>query len=291
MTSPDPGPDRAEGADDELVSVVVPTKDNERTIAACLASVRDQTHGSVELLVIDNHSGDSTPTIAGRYADRVITAGPERSAQRNTGVEAARGAWVLWLDSDMVLPPGSIAAALGTARHTGAVGVALPERTIGDGFWTRCRALERECYLTQPWLHNPRLVRRDFLVGDGGFRLDMSGPEDADLRLRMRAAGARIELADVLVDHDEGRLTVPDVLRKRYYYGRSIPALQERHDGAVGTQGRALLKSYVDARGLLARDPLHAAGMVVLRGLEVAGYTLGARRGRRDRRERATEAA
>ncbi|MBO1754067.1 glycosyltransferase [Allobranchiibius sp. CTAmp26] len=275
--------------DDGLVSVVVPTRDNERTIDACLASVRSQTHGDLELIVVDNHSTDATPRIAGRYADRVITAGPERSAQRNTGIAAARGEWVLWLDSDMILPPASIAAALRTARDTGAVGVALPERTIGDGFWTACRALERECYLTQPWLHNPRLVRRDFLVGDGGFRLDMSGPEDADLRLRMHAAGARIELADILVDHDEGHLTVPDVLRKRYYYGRSIPALQGQHGGAVGAQGRALVKSYVDARGLLARDPAHAAGMVLLRGLEVVGYTLGARRGRRDRRTASTE--
>ncbi|XAS75146.1 glycosyltransferase [Dermatophilaceae bacterium Sec6.4] len=271
-------------APQQLVSVVVPTRNNTRTLAACLASVREQTYGAVELIVVDNYSSDDTADIARRYADRVITAGPERSAQRNTGVDAAQGDWVLWLDSDMVLPPGSIEAAVGTAHVSGATGVALPERTIGDGFWTKCRALERECYLTQPWLHNPRLVRRDFLAGDGGFRLDMSGPEDADLRLRMHAVGARIELADIVVDHDEGHLTLPDVLRKRYYYGRSIPALQDNHDGAVGSQGRALLKSYVDGRGLLVRDPAHAAGMVLMRGMEVVGYALGARRGRRDRR-------
>lgn len=274
-----------------LVSVVVPTRNNTRTLAACLASVREQTYDAIELIVVDNHSTDDTPAIATRLADRLITAGPERSAQRNTGVEAAEGEWVLWLDSDMILPPTSIETAVRTAERSGATGVALPERTIGDGFWTRCRALERECYLNQPWLHNPRLVRRDFLTGEGGFRLDMSGPEDADLRLRMHAVGARIELADIVVDHDEGRLTLPDVLRKRYYYGRSIPALQDKHEGAVGSQGRALLRSYVDGRGLLARDPLHAAGMVLLRGMEVVGYTLGARRGRRDRATAAQDAA
>ena len=94
--------------------------------------------------------------------------------------------------------------------------------------------------------------------------------------------GERIELAPVLVDHDEGRLTVRDVLGKRYYYGRSIPAFAARHEGAVGDQGKALLKAYADNRGRLVRDPAHAAGMVVLRGLEVLGYAAGARRGRRD---------
>lgn len=271
----------------ESVTVVVPTRNNIRTIEACLRSVVEQSHPDVELIVVDNHSTDGTPQVAERLADRVITAGPERSAQRNTGIEAARGEWVLWLDSDMILPPRTIALALETARATGATGIALPERTIGEGFWTACRALERECYLDDPWLHNPRLVRREYLLGAGAFHTDMSGPEDADLRMKMRATGAGIELAPIIVDHDEGRLTVRDVMGKRYYYGRSIPAFAQEHEGAVGAQGKAVLRSYVRNHRRLLQDPVHAAGMVALRAMEAGGYALGARRGRRDRRDRA----
>ena len=97
-----------------------------------------------------------------------------------------------------------------------------------------------------------------------------------------------IALAPVIVDHDEGRLTLPDVLRKRYYYGRSIPAFAEQHDGAVGAQGKAVLQSYLRHRTDLLKDPAHAAGMVVMRGMEVVGYSLGARRGRRDRAAQAS---
>ena len=216
-----------EAQQDVLVSVVVPTRNNGRTIEACLTSVRRQTHSAVELVVVDNGSEDDTWATAERFADRVLAGGPERSAQRNLGIQAATGTWVLWLDSDMILPPDTIEQALRTATASGAVGVALPERTIGSGFWTACRALERECYLDDPLLHNPRLIRREILTGDGGFALSMSGPEDTDLRLRMRAAGARIELAPVLVDHDEGRLSLRSVLEKRYYYGRSLPAFAQ----------------------------------------------------------------
>lgn len=267
----------------ELVSVVVPTRNNERTIEACLASVRAQTHPAVELIVVDNGSDDATWASAARLAHRVVSGGPERSAQRNLGIELATGTWVLWLDSDMILPPDTIARALQTATSTGAVGVALPERTIGSGFWTACRALERECYLDDPLLHNPRLIRRDLLTVDGGFALSMSGPEDADLRLRMRAAGAPIELAPVLVDHDEGRLTIRTVMEKRYYYGRSLPAFAASHHGAVGKQGRAVAWSYARNWRRLAQDPAHAVGMLVLRALEAGAYVWGARRGRRDR--------
>jgi arabinofuranan 3-O-arabinosyltransferase len=274
--------------EDRTVSVVVPTRNNERTIEACLQSVRDQTHPAVELIVVDNSSTDSTPEIARRMADVFVVAGPERSAQRNMGLELASGRWFLWLDSDMILPPDAVSVAIETAEREGAAGVALPERTIGDGFWTACRAIERSCYLDDAWLHNPRLLRRDYLRQIGGFDLDMSGPEDADLRLRILARGETIALAPVVVDHDEGRLTVSDVMRKRYYYGRSIPEFASHHGGGgVRRQGAAVLGSYVRHRRRLAASPHHAVGMVALRAMEAAAYAVGAFSADRERRSSA----
>jgi glycosyltransferase involved in cell wall biosynthesis len=266
-----------------LVTVVVPTRNNERTIEACLASIKAQTHQPLELVVVDNSSSDRTVEIAERLADVVETAGPERSAQRNRGLELARGEWFLWIDSDMVLPPRTVEAAVAAAEEHDAPAVALPERTVGEGFWTACRALERTCYLDDPWLHNPRLIRRDYLVRLGGFDLTMSGPEDADLRLRILDDGGSIVLAPVIVDHDEGRLTVADVMRKRYYYGQSIPSFASGHGGGVRHQGGAVLRSYARHGRRLAADPGHAAGMVALRSLEAAAYAAGAFRGRRRR--------
>lgn len=265
-------------------TVIVPTRNNERTLEATLRSVVEQTEPGVRLVVVDNHSSDATVQLARRHADVVLTGGPERSAQRNLGIETATTTWIVWLDSDMILPPTALAVALDTAKRTGADGVALPERTIGSGFWTACRALERECYLDQPWLHNPRLLRREFMRTDGEFHLGMSGPEDADLRLKMRRAGQIIELAPIIIDHDEGRLTLGEVFGKRVYYGRSIPLLEEQHDGAVEAQGKALLGAYWAHRRDLVQDPVHAVGMVAMRAMEAVGYQYGAWLGRRDAR-------
>lgn len=270
--------------DEQLVSVVVPTRNNDRTIERCLQSVRDQTYPFVELIVVDNSSTDSTLETAGRLADRAVTAGPERSAQRNKGLELARGRWFLWLDSDMILPPDAVSVAVEEAEKEGAAGIALPERTIGDGFWTACRALERSCYLDDAGLHNPRLLRRDYLVELGGFDLGMSGPEDADLRLRILARGDTIALAPVVVDHDEGRLTVGDVMRKRYYYGQSIPQFASHHGGGVRKQGAAVVSSYLRHRRRLLSSPGHALGMVALRSMEAAAYAVGALSAERERR-------
>lgn len=264
---------------DGRVSVIVPTRNNERTIEACLRSVLAQDYSDFELLVVDNSSSDGTVEIAQKLAHKFFTAGPERSAQRNRGILESTGEWILWLDSDMILPPNAVSLAVRTANEQGVIGVALPERTIGTGFWTACRALERECYLNAPWLHNPRLLNREFMLNDGAFDEGMSGPEDTDLRLSMRADGLPIALADIIIDHDEGHLTLKEIMEKRFYYGLSIPALQQEHDAAISTQRSEVLKAYTQNWKHLARRPVHAAGMVFMRVLEAAGYLIGARAG------------
>jgi glycosyltransferase involved in cell wall biosynthesis len=266
----------------ELVSVVVPTYRSARTIRACLESVRRQDHRPVELIVVDNDSDDGTFEIATELADLAVRGGPERSAQRNRGAGLATGEWLLWIDSDMVLDRNVVSAALACAARTGAVAVSVPETTFGPGFWTACRALERSFYLDDPGLHNPRLLRRDFLREIGGFDLGMSGPEDADLRLRLRAGAARTGYCDTaFIRHDEGRLTLGSVLRKRIYYGRSLPAFAAAHPGAVRGQGASTVAAVLRHRRDLFRHPAHGAGLLALRAMEAAAYGVGGWQGRR----------
>jgi arabinofuranan 3-O-arabinosyltransferase len=265
----------------ETVSVIVTTRNVARTLVACLSSIRRQDHAALELIVVDNHSTDGTPEIARRYADVVLTAGPERSAQRNVGVRTASGTWILWIDADMVLEPTVVSRSVQAAAAVGAVAVSIPERTVGPGFWTACRALERSCYLDDPSLFNPRLLRRDYLLSLGGFDETMAGPEDTDLRHRLAAAGAVVAHCDALIDHDEGRLTLSDVVRKRVYYGRSLPAFAAANPGQVGTQAASTVRAFVRHRSRLLADPVHAAGLVALRTVEAGGYAVGAWQGRR----------
>ena len=269
------------------VAVVVPTRNSIRTVRACLDSVRAQQDVAVELVVVDNHSDDGTLQAVREVADRVLVGGPERSAQRNLGVRSSAAPWICWVDSDMVLPPATLAAALAAAERCGVRAVAIAETSVGPGYWTRCRALERRCYLDHDALHNPRLLRRDLFEQLDGFGESMAGPEDADLRLRLRAAGEPVALvAAPAIVHDEGRLTLRGVWSKRVYYGRSLPQLAAAHRRAVAGQARDLAGAYWRHRRLLLADPVHLPGLVFLRVLEAAGYLVGARRGRTGRGRR-----
>ncbi len=280
VDSPDPALERS-----GLVSVVVPTRNSVRTIEACLASVRAQHDAATEIIVVDNDSSDGTWEIAERLAHVAVRGGPERSAQRNLGISLARGEFVLWIDSDMVLPPDVVARAQARAREAGAVGVFIPEVTVGPGFWTRCRALERRCYVGEEMIESPRLVRREYLAQTGGFVEWLSGTEDAELRMRMIDGGAPLARTDARIVHDEGRLTLRGVVAKRYYYGLGLSRYRAAHSGATAGQARATARAFVRSRGLLASHPVLTLGIAVMRTAEVgayfAGQAVGAIRARR----------
>ena len=171
------------------VSVVVPTKNAERTLARCLASLQRQTAPPLEVIVVDNFSTDATVAIAERCGTRVYRHGSERSEQRNCGTRLARGDCVLFVDADMYLQPGAVAASARALLDHDAV--VLPEASFGAGFWARCRALERRCYLGSS-LEAARGFRREVLTRLGGYDENLFAFEDWDLHNRCAAAGYRV---------------------------------------------------------------------------------------------------
>jgi glycosyltransferase involved in cell wall biosynthesis len=89
------------------VSVIIPTYNREHLLPISVTSVRKQTYGDWELLIVDDHSTDGTrhlveswqeddPRI--RYFTNERTKGP--AGARNTGIDHARGRYVAFLDSD-----------------------------------------------------------------------------------------------------------------------------------------------------------------------------------------------
>lgn len=262
------------------LSVVVPTRDNARTIAACLASVRDTTTVPFELLVVDNASSDGTPAIAERAGARVIAAGPERSAQRNEGLHQATGDVVAFLDSDMVATEGLLdeATALIADGHQAVI---LSEASIGVGYWARVRRLERSCYLGDDAIEAARVFSRRTLNDVGGFDEALSAFEDWDLTARVRAAGARVARTTRIVLHDEGRLTFRSAVSRKAGYGAWLEAYRARHPELAARQLSPLrrLAAYAAHAPRLARAPLATAGLVVLKAAEAAAAATAARRG------------
>jgi len=89
--------------ENNLISIIIPTKNSQTTLKKCLESVMRQTYKNIEIVVVDNYSKDKTKEIALQYTRLFFQKGKERSAQRNYGIQKSKGNYLLFLDSDMIL--------------------------------------------------------------------------------------------------------------------------------------------------------------------------------------------
>lgn len=107
-----------------LLSIVVPAYGVEKYIGECLDSLRAQDYRHVEIIVVDDESRDRSREIALAHAaeDRrvrvVSRPNGGLSAARNTGVEAAVGQYLTFVDADDTVAPGAYAPAIETLKSS-----------------------------------------------------------------------------------------------------------------------------------------------------------------------------
>ncbi|MGJ5827524.1 bifunctional glycosyltransferase/CDP-glycerol:glycerophosphate glycerophosphotransferase [Streptomyces ossamyceticus] len=201
------------------VSVVVIVYNDEARLPTAVRSVLEQTLRGVEVVIVDDHSSDGSYEVAARLAalhpDRVRAYRlPENSggcgAPRNEGIRRARGAYVLFLDSDDVLERNACRNMLEAAETTGAdivsglcVRVHVDTRTKKEVKWypwlySRTRTLdsvsELPDLLVYDTLSTNKCYRRDFLV-EGGLEFPVGiHYEDLFFSAQVYAAARRITL-------------------------------------------------------------------------------------------------
>lgn len=86
-----------------MLSIVIPTYNEEFLLPKLLSSIRDQKYKDVEIIVADAKSKDKTRQIATNYKCRVVEGGLP-AVGRNKGAAVAKGEYILFLDADVVLP-------------------------------------------------------------------------------------------------------------------------------------------------------------------------------------------
>lgn len=92
-----------------MISVIIPTLNEERALPLTLRHILTQP-GDYEVLVVDGGSTDRTCEIAREEPRvRLMTAPKGRAFQMNIGGQAARGAWLLFLHADTLLPERALA--------------------------------------------------------------------------------------------------------------------------------------------------------------------------------------
>ena len=262
-------------ADKPLVSVIVPTKNNEATIEKCLASIRDQSYPHIEIIVVDNYSTDSTAKIARDFGFKLLFKGPERNPQRNFGAQQAEGQYLLFVDSDMELEPDVVADCVATVQREGTQAVTIPEVSFGEGFWSRCKALERSFYNDEETMALARFFDRSVFNAVQGFDERLVGFDDRDLHFRIVNSGGRVSRSGAVIRHNEGRARIPHLMRKKYLYGKTLHQYLRSHRGESNTQWLLLRVTFIKHWGKMAKYPILALGMVFMQVCELSAAAVG----------------
>lgn len=107
--------------DDVALSVIIPAYNAERWIERCLKSALRCSSRSLEVICVDDGSTDGTWAAMSAIAENdarvklVRQSNQGRCVARNAGLAVASGEWVVFLDADDMLIPGSVDAVLGAS--------------------------------------------------------------------------------------------------------------------------------------------------------------------------------
>lgn len=258
-----------------LVSVIIPTKNSADMIRSCIKSIKNQNYKNVEIIIVDNNSKDNTKEIANNYTKQVFNKGPERSTQRNFGAKKATGKYLLFIDSDMTL--GKTAIAEGVVifeKHPEIGALIIPERSTGQGFWGECKVLEKSFYKGVSWIEAARIYQKQIFDKVGGFDPNLISGEDWDLTSRTKK-GSEISRINSFVTHDERKVSLAEVIRKKYYYSKHISKYISKSHGSPNIMVIDRYKLFLSKPKKLFQNPVLGVGLLFLKTCEFGAGGLG----------------
>ena len=266
-----------------LVSVIVPARDAEETIASTLDSILAQDYaGPMEIVVADGSDSRSTSEVVRRqYPGVKLVSNLERTTPNglNAALRAAAGRVVVRCDTHAALTPGYVRRAVHTLERTGAAVVGGRQRPVGDTAFERAVGMA----ITTPLgagdaryrLGGPEgpvdnfylgVYRRDALDAAGGFDPALVRSQDSEFNWRLRARGELVWFDPAMTVFYRPRGALLALARQYFDYGRWKPVVLRRNPTELRLRH---LASPLLVLGLVGSALLGAASLL-LPGMEWA---------------------
>jgi glycosyltransferase involved in cell wall biosynthesis len=200
-----------------MISLLMPVRDAERTLAAALDTLVAEPSQDVEFILVDDGSRDDSLGIALRYArhdPRIVVLEREREglvAALNAGLARCRGEFIGRHDADDLSRPGRlvrqaeylrrhpmvdlVSTRFETFCDDGPVGMGMRRWENWSNAFTDHQAMYRERFVEAPVAHPSIMMRAAVLRDSGGYR-DGDFPEDYELWLRLFSLGRKFARLD-----------------------------------------------------------------------------------------------
>ncbi len=267
----------------KLVSIVIPTRNSADVLEKCLKSIKSQVYSNVEIIIADGRSKDNVADLAKKYNCRFYLFNPkikevffDAPHKINFGVSKAKGKYIYWLDADMEVTKNLIKEAVEVCERKGAGSIIIPEESFGEGIWAKAKQLERRCYWGDNTIESPRFFIKEVWDEVGGFDLSLgAGANDWDLHLKVKEHGYKVMRTKGLVLHNEGKLTLTKLFKKRYMYGREVVKYIEKRPKASFTSFFPIRRAYIKNWRMFVKSPIVSIAFIIMRTAEYTGGFLG----------------
>jgi len=210
-----------------LISAIVPSMNNGYTLDACLRSVVDSLPCDKEVIVVDGHSTDNTPSILAKYKDKIKVVHDEGKGvglARNLGAENASYDIIAFVDSDVICAKDHFLKILNYFEEHPDVG-AVDTAGIHPQNGTNVQRLESLLYETAERYFSKQLTlrgwsmsfRRSVFEAVGGFW--RTGSEDPEISYKVRAKGFKLASVETESWHVPRR-SMLGMLKEMMLWGR-----------------------------------------------------------------------
>lgn len=260
-----------------LVSVIIPTKNSSKYLENSLRSIRKETYKYIEILIVDSKSHDIeiVKHLAKIYDCRVFSYVPkvkkglfDSTIKRNFATRKTKGSFIYHFDADMELTGKVIEEAVKLCKK-GFDGIIIPEDSFGIDIWARAKNLERRFFWGDDMVESPRFFTKSAWESLHGYDEKIAGGgDDRDIHRRMQLKGYKIARTKNLVMHNEGKLTISYLMRKQFMYKREVLKYMRRWPSATILSFSPIRPAYFTRWQIFIKRPVDFMALVIMKTCE-----------------------
>lgn len=268
----------------DLVSVIIPAFNEQSAITDCLEPLKASVYKKIEVIVVDDCSSDKTGFVAQDFAKKnklnlkLIRnkTHKERGVTRNLGAKESQGKYLLFIDADMKVGKMVISDCVNLMKRNNFLrAVIIPEQSYGEGFWAKCRALEKRCYQGDDRIEAARFFEEKAFWKVNGWNNKMISGEDWDLTRKIRTY-FQIGRISSFIYHNEYHLTLWKAIKKKFYYSSVSGVYLEKNPLTLLSIIFFIFRpAYARNWKILLSDPIHGIGMFFLKFTELVAGAVG----------------
>lgn len=263
----------------KLISIIIPTKNEEINIKRCLSSIKNNTYKNYEVIIVDQSSTDKTTEIGLEFGSKIIVTKPTKdylppSNSRNLGFKESKGEYIYHLDADMELDNNLLEEIVSIFKNSEIGAIVVPENDIATNIWAKAKAFERSLYL-ETNMEAARVSRRE-IFEKTKYDSEIFSGEDWNIHDEFSKL-SKIGRTKSGVRHYLNNISLKKEFYKKFNYGKGSNKYIVRKKADLYKKLEYLGKSYIKAIiSNLITKPIVVLSFIILRTVDLAGLTFGA---------------